>query len=88
MSLQISAPAEQKGITAEPGCQLGEGEVSWHPQGIITQQFAEGKRKDLRLQPGAGIKAIKGLRGLIVLRALAFSAEKFPRQLSQRGRGF
>lgn len=28
------------------------------PQGFITQQFAEGKRKDPRLQLGAGIKAI------------------------------
>lgn len=58
------------------------------PQGFITQQFAEGKRKDPRLQPGAGIKAIWGLWGLTVPRALAFSAEKFPQQLSQRGRDF
>lgn len=57
-------------------------------QGIITQQFAEGKRKDPRLQPGASIKAISGLWGLIVPRALAFPAENFPQQLSQRGQVF
>lgn len=45
MSLQISAPVEQKGIAVELGCQLGEGEVSWHATRVHYPAVCRGEKK-------------------------------------------